>query len=82
MGTSRSLQDTPLLATLVASVFESCRARQLPSAVASTPIHDLTVDQKDLLSMPTLNTLFETFLRERTYLKNVSPKTRIWYESA
>ncbi len=32
--------------------------------------------------MPTLDTLFQQFLRERTYLKNVSPKTRIWYETA
>jgi hypothetical protein len=32
--------------------------------------------------MATLNTLFQQFLRERTYLKNVSPKTRVWYESA
>jgi integrase/recombinase XerD len=32
--------------------------------------------------MATLNLLFEAFLRERRYLKNVSPKTRIWYESA
>ncbi len=26
--------------------------------------------------------LFQQFLRERTYLKNVTPKTREWYESA
>ena len=32
--------------------------------------------------MPSLNSLFQQFLRERTYLKNVSPKTRVWYESA
>jgi integrase/recombinase XerD len=32
--------------------------------------------------MATLNTLFQQFLRERAYLKNVSPKTRVWYESA
>jgi integrase/recombinase XerD len=32
--------------------------------------------------MPTLGSLFEQFLRERTYLKNVSPKTRVWYETA
>jgi integrase/recombinase XerD len=32
--------------------------------------------------MPSLNSLFEMFLRERTYIRNVSPKTRIWYESA
>ena len=32
--------------------------------------------------MATLDTLFQQFLRERTYLKNVSPKTRVWYESA
>jgi hypothetical protein len=38
--------------------------------------------QKDLLAMPTLGSLFEQFLRERTYLKNVSPKTRVWYETA
>jgi integrase/recombinase XerD len=32
--------------------------------------------------MATLQTLFEQFLRERRYLKNVSPKTRVWYETA
>jgi integrase/recombinase XerD len=32
--------------------------------------------------MATLQTLFEQFLRERSYLKNVSPKTRVWYETA
>jgi hypothetical protein len=32
--------------------------------------------------MPTLDQLFADFLRERVYLKNVSPKTRIWYETA
>ena len=32
--------------------------------------------------MPTLDSLFDRFLRERTYLKNVSPKTRIWYQTA
>ena len=32
--------------------------------------------------MPTLETLFSQFLRERTYLKNISPRTRVWYETA
>jgi hypothetical protein len=32
--------------------------------------------------MPSLNALFEQFLRERRYLKNVSPKTQVWYETA
>lgn len=32
--------------------------------------------------MDRLNQLFEQFLEERTYLKNVTPKTRVWYESA
>jgi site-specific recombinase XerD len=32
--------------------------------------------------MSRLNSLFEQFLRERAYLKNVTPKTRTWYESA
>jgi hypothetical protein len=32
--------------------------------------------------MATLNSLLDRFLRERTYLENVSPKTRIWYETA
>jgi len=32
--------------------------------------------------MPTLTSLFEQFLRERRYLKNVSPKTIEWYETA
>jgi integrase/recombinase XerD len=32
--------------------------------------------------MDSLNPLFQQFLRERVYLKNVTPKTRIWYESA
>jgi hypothetical protein len=32
--------------------------------------------------MATLNSLLDRFLRERTYLKNVSPKTRVWYETA
>ena len=30
----------------------------------------------------TLDSLFETFLRERIYIKNVSPKTQDWYRSA
>ncbi len=30
--------------------------------------------------MSPLSTLFEQFLRERRYLKNVTPKTVIWYE--
>jgi integrase/recombinase XerD len=32
--------------------------------------------------MPTLNALFDRFLRERTYLKNITPKTRVWYQTA
>jgi hypothetical protein len=32
--------------------------------------------------MDHLNQLFQQFLRERIYLKNVTPKTRVWYESA
>jgi integrase/recombinase XerD len=32
--------------------------------------------------MDTLTTLFERFLRERRYLKNVTPKTVVWYETA
>jgi hypothetical protein len=32
--------------------------------------------------MGRLNQLFDQFLQERTYLKNVTPKTRVWYESA
>jgi hypothetical protein len=32
--------------------------------------------------MDTLSTLFERFLRERRYLKNVTPKTVVWYETA
>jgi integrase len=32
--------------------------------------------------MATLDSLFERFLRERRYLKNVSLKTLVWYESA
>ncbi len=32
--------------------------------------------------MVTLDALFERFLRERQYLKNVTPKTLVWYESA
>jgi integrase/recombinase XerD len=32
--------------------------------------------------MPTLDALFDRFLRERTYLKNISPKTRVWYQTA
>lgn len=32
--------------------------------------------------MSALSTLFEQFLRERRYLKNVTPKTAVWYESA
>jgi integrase/recombinase XerD len=32
--------------------------------------------------MARLDVLFEQFLRERRYLKNVTPKTLIWYESA
>jgi site-specific recombinase XerD len=32
--------------------------------------------------MATLNSLFEQFLRERRYLKNVSPKTITWYETS
>ena len=29
-----------------------------------------------------LATLFDQFLRERTYLKNVTPRTLIWYRVA
>ena len=32
--------------------------------------------------MTTLNSHLDRFLIERTYLKNVSPKTRVWYETA
>lgn len=32
--------------------------------------------------MSALSTLFKQFLRERRYLKNVTPKTVIWYENA
>ncbi len=32
--------------------------------------------------MSTLDQLFDQFLRERTYVHNVTPKTRAWYESA
>jgi hypothetical protein len=32
--------------------------------------------------MARLDVLFEQFLRERRYLKNVTPKTLTWYESA
>jgi site-specific recombinase XerC len=32
--------------------------------------------------MATLDSLFRQFLRERSYLKHVSPKTRVWYETA
>jgi integrase/recombinase XerD len=32
--------------------------------------------------MSALSTLFERFLRERRYLKNVTPKTVVWYETA
>jgi hypothetical protein len=31
--------------------------------------------------MATLDSHFDRFLQERTYLKNVSPKTRVWYET-
>lgn len=32
--------------------------------------------------MVTLDSLFEQFVRERTYLHNVTPKTRDWYQTA
>ena len=32
--------------------------------------------------MSPLSLLFARFLRERTYLKNVTPKTIVWYETA
>jgi integrase/recombinase XerD len=32
--------------------------------------------------MDRLDQLFQQFLRERIYLKNVTPKTKVWYESA
>ena len=32
--------------------------------------------------MTSLDQLFDQFLRERTYLQNVTPKTREWYETA
>jgi hypothetical protein len=38
--------------------------------------------RKELLSMSALSTLFERFLRERRYLKNVTPKTVVWYQTA
>jgi len=54
----------------------SQRQLQLPRS------SDSSEGRKDLLAMATLDSLFDQFLRERTYLKNVSPKTRVWYESA
>ena len=32
--------------------------------------------------MITLDDLFQQFLRERTYVQNVTPKTREWYQHA
>lgn len=32
--------------------------------------------------MSAVSTLFDQFLRERRYLKNVTPKTVVWYETA
>jgi hypothetical protein len=32
--------------------------------------------------MSALSSLFERFLRERRYLKNVTPKTVVWYQTA
>lgn len=32
--------------------------------------------------MATLSTLFEGFLKERRFLKNVTPKTLSWYQSS
>ena len=32
--------------------------------------------------MDRLDQLFQQFLRERTYINNVTPSTREWYESA
>ena len=32
--------------------------------------------------MPTLDSLFTEFVREKTYLQNVTPKTREWYQTA
>jgi hypothetical protein len=32
--------------------------------------------------MTALSTLFERFLRERRDLKNVTPKTVVWYQTA
>lgn len=32
--------------------------------------------------MSAVSTLFEQFVRERRYLKNVTPKTVVWYETA
>ena len=32
--------------------------------------------------MATLSTLFERFLKERRFLKNVTPKTLSWYQSS
>ena len=32
--------------------------------------------------MSALDPLFQQFLRDRTYLKNVTPKTQVWYETA
>lgn len=31
--------------------------------------------------MSAVSTLFEQFLRERRYLKNVTPKTVVWYQT-
>ena len=32
--------------------------------------------------MPTLSTYFEQFLRERTYIQNITPRTLEWYRAA
>jgi hypothetical protein len=38
--------------------------------------------ERSTVSMSGLDQLFDQFLRERTYVYNVTPKTRDWYESA
>ena len=34
------------------------------------------------ISVAVFDTFFDQFLRERTYLTNITPKTREWYQTA
>lgn len=62
--------------------FESCRAHQLLASQVVIPnIWRHRGQRGPSVSMDPLDSLFQQFLGERIYLKNVTPKTRVWHDA-